>query len=211
MDGGTACRPSGHSVTGAGSPWACGRISVRFDPDAESRRSRREACGTATRSARTTVSHCVVRCCRRGWRANRCWRRGGAGMRILVLNPNTSESMTAEIAAAARAAARRGHRDRLPGNHVSVPSAIDSAAESYLSAVGVMDVVATTARRRRIRLRRSGAGRFRRARQGRAGRDAAGACARHRRMRRARRTSHRAAVLRGDHACPLDRARSRTG
>ena len=36
-------------------------------------------------------------------------------MRILVLNPNTSEAMTAEI---------------------------DAAAGSYLSAVGVMDVVA---------------------------------------------------------------------
>jgi len=48
-------------------------------------------------------------------------------MRILILNPNTSESMTAEIAVAARAAAAPG---------------TDSAAASYLSAVGVMDVVA---------------------------------------------------------------------
>jgi allantoin racemase len=50
-------------------------------------------------------------------------------MRILILNPNTSESMTAEIAAAAKP--RFG------------AAAIDSAAESYRSAVGVMDVVAT--------------------------------------------------------------------
>jgi allantoin racemase len=63
-------------------------------------------------------------------------------MRILVLNPNTSESMTAEIAEAARSAAG-------PGTQVVClaprfgSSAIDSAAESYLSAVGVMDVVAT--------------------------------------------------------------------
>ncbi|WP_328356840.1 aspartate/glutamate racemase family protein [Mycobacterium sp. NBC_00419] len=62
-------------------------------------------------------------------------------MKILVLNPNTSASMTAEIAAAARAAAA-------PGTEIDTaqPSfgsaAIDSAAESYLSAVGVMDVVA---------------------------------------------------------------------
>lgn len=63
-------------------------------------------------------------------------------MRILVLNPNTSPSMTAEILTAARAAAT-------PGTEiVALPapfgaSAIDSAAESYLSAVAVMDVVAT--------------------------------------------------------------------
>ncbi|TGD88152.1 Asp/Glu/hydantoin racemase [Mycolicibacterium sp. CH28] len=63
-------------------------------------------------------------------------------MRILVLNPNTSETMTAEIAAAARAAAA-------PGTEIVTAQpgfgtvAIDSAAESYLSAVGVMDVVAT--------------------------------------------------------------------
>lgn len=63
-------------------------------------------------------------------------------MKILVLNPNTSASMTAEIGAAARAAAAPGTEI-----HTDQPSfgaaAIDSAAESYLSAVGVMDVVAT--------------------------------------------------------------------
>ncbi len=62
-------------------------------------------------------------------------------MRILVLNPNTSVGMTAEIAAAARAAA---HEETeivcMAPNFGSV--AIDSAAESYLSAVGVMDLVA---------------------------------------------------------------------
>jgi allantoin racemase len=63
-------------------------------------------------------------------------------MRILMLNPNTSESMTAEIAAAARAAAA-------PCTEIVAAKprfgavAIDSASESYLSAVGVMDVVAT--------------------------------------------------------------------
>lgn len=61
-------------------------------------------------------------------------------MRILVLNPNTSAAMTAEIAAAAQAAAQ-------PGTEIACRSplfgaeAIDSAAESYLSAVGVMDLV----------------------------------------------------------------------
>lgn len=61
-------------------------------------------------------------------------------MRILVLNPNTSAAMTAEITAAAQAAAQ-------PGTEIVCRSplfgaeAIDSAAESYLSAVGVMDVV----------------------------------------------------------------------
>ncbi len=63
-------------------------------------------------------------------------------MKIMVLNPNTSATMTAEIDAAARAAASPGTEI-----HTAQPSfgsaAIDSAAESYLSAVGVMDVVAT--------------------------------------------------------------------
>ncbi|MDF3338836.1 aspartate/glutamate racemase family protein [Mycolicibacterium septicum] len=62
-------------------------------------------------------------------------------MRILVLNPNTSGSMTAEIAAAATEAA---HRDTeivcLAPRFGS--AAIDSAAESYLAAVGMMDQVA---------------------------------------------------------------------
>lgn len=62
-------------------------------------------------------------------------------MRILVLNPNTSESMTAEIATAARVAANPGTEiDCLATRFGS--AAIDSASESYLSAVGVMDVVA---------------------------------------------------------------------
>jgi allantoin racemase len=62
-------------------------------------------------------------------------------VKILVLNPNTSATMSAEIDAAARAAAGAGTEIQ-----TSEPSfgsvAIDSAAESYLSAVGVMDVVA---------------------------------------------------------------------
>jgi allantoin racemase len=63
-------------------------------------------------------------------------------MKILLLNPNTSVSMSEDIAAAARAAAADGTeidcKQPLFGS-----TAIDSAAESYLSAVGVMDVVAT--------------------------------------------------------------------
>jgi allantoin racemase len=61
-------------------------------------------------------------------------------MKILVVNPNTSASMTAEIAAAARAAAG-------PDTHIDCiapyfgVTAIDSVAESYLSAVAVMDVL----------------------------------------------------------------------
>jgi allantoin racemase len=63
-------------------------------------------------------------------------------VKILVLNPNTSESMTADIAAAARAAAAAGTDiDARCPRFGSV--AIDSAAESYLAAVGVMDLVAT--------------------------------------------------------------------
>jgi allantoin racemase len=63
-------------------------------------------------------------------------------MKILVLNPNTSATMTAEIDAAARAAAAAG--TEINTTQPSFGSAaIDSAAESYLSAVGVMDVVAT--------------------------------------------------------------------
>lgn len=63
-------------------------------------------------------------------------------MKILVLNPNTSTSMTAEIAAAARAAAAPG-TEIVTAEPAFGAVAIDSAAESYLSAVGVMDVVAT--------------------------------------------------------------------
>jgi len=62
-------------------------------------------------------------------------------MRILVLNPNTSESMTAEIAAAAKAAAGVDTEIVCMAPRFGTV-AIDSAAESYLSAVGVMDVVA---------------------------------------------------------------------
>lgn len=62
-------------------------------------------------------------------------------MKILVLNPNTSASMTAEIGAAARAAAAPG-TDIVTAQPFFGAVAIDSAAESYLSAVGVMDVVA---------------------------------------------------------------------
>ncbi|KAA0075721.1 Asp/Glu/hydantoin racemase [Mycolicibacterium sp. P9-64] len=63
-------------------------------------------------------------------------------MKILILNPNTSESMTAEIAAAARAAAAP-NTEIVSARPRFGATAIDSAAESYLSAVGVMDVVAT--------------------------------------------------------------------
>jgi allantoin racemase len=63
-------------------------------------------------------------------------------MRILVLNPNTSESMTGEICEAARAAAGEATDITCIAPSFGA-SAIDSAAESYLSAVGVMDVVAT--------------------------------------------------------------------
>lgn len=60
-------------------------------------------------------------------------------MRILVLNVNTSQTMTEEIAAAARAAAA-------PGTEIVAlaplfgAAAVDSAAESYLAAVGALDV-----------------------------------------------------------------------
>jgi allantoin racemase len=63
-------------------------------------------------------------------------------VRILVLNPNTSDSMTDEIGAAARAAAATGTEIICSAPRFGV-AAIDSAAESYLSAVGVMDLVAT--------------------------------------------------------------------
>jgi allantoin racemase len=62
-------------------------------------------------------------------------------MKILVINPNTSASMTAEIAAAALAAAGAGTEIECIAPRFGV-TAIDSAAESYLSAVGVMDSVA---------------------------------------------------------------------
>ncbi|MBE1548250.1 allantoin racemase [Mycobacterium sp. OAS707] len=63
-------------------------------------------------------------------------------MKILVLNPNTSATMTAEIAAAAASAAGAG-TEIVALNPRFGAAAIDSAAESYLSAVGVMDLVAT--------------------------------------------------------------------
>ncbi|MDT7791654.1 MAG: allantoin racemase, partial [Mycobacterium sp.] len=54
-------------------------------------------------------------------------------MRLLVLNPNTSESMTAENAAAARAVAADG-TEIIACSPRFGATAIDSAAESYLSA-----------------------------------------------------------------------------
>jgi allantoin racemase len=63
-------------------------------------------------------------------------------VKILILNPNTSESMTAEIATAARAAAA-SDTEIVAARPSFGAIAIDSAAESYLSAVGVMDAVAT--------------------------------------------------------------------
>ena len=63
-------------------------------------------------------------------------------MKILVLNPNTSRAMTAEIAAAARTAAA-ADTEIVTAKPSFGTEAIDSAAESYLSAVGVMDVVAS--------------------------------------------------------------------
>lgn len=63
-------------------------------------------------------------------------------MRILVINPNTSATMTGEILAAARSAAAEG-TEIVAARPRFGSEAIDSAAESYLSAVGVMDVVAT--------------------------------------------------------------------
>lgn len=62
-------------------------------------------------------------------------------MRILVLNPNTSGSMTAEIATAATAAAQDG-TEIVCLAPLFGSAAIDSAAESYLAAVGMMDLVA---------------------------------------------------------------------
>lgn len=61
-------------------------------------------------------------------------------MKILVLNVNTSASMTSEIAAAARAAAGPGTEIECIAPHFGA-TAVDSVAESYLSAVGVMDAV----------------------------------------------------------------------
>ncbi len=58
-----------------------------------------------------------------------------------MLNPNTSASMTAEILSAARAAAAAQTEIDCMAPKFGA-SAIDSAAESYLSAVGVMDTVA---------------------------------------------------------------------
>jgi Asp/Glu/hydantoin racemase len=61
-------------------------------------------------------------------------------MKVIVVNVNTSESMTGVIAAGAR-------RYASPGTQIEVlrpyfgPQAVDCAFESYLSAVGVMDRV----------------------------------------------------------------------
>jgi allantoin racemase len=63
-------------------------------------------------------------------------------VRILVLNPNISPTMTAEIADAARAAASANTEIVCLAPNFGT-AAVDSAAESYLSAVGVMDVVST--------------------------------------------------------------------
>ena len=83
----------------------------------------------------------------------------GRLMRILVVNVNTSESMTEVIAEAAR-------RYASPGTEIVAlqpyfgAAAVDCIFESYLSAVAVMDRVLAYDRP----LRRRGAGRVRRAR-----------------------------------------------
>jgi allantoin racemase len=59
-------------------------------------------------------------------------------MRILVVNPNTSSSMTGAIARSARRAASPG-TEILAVQPSFGPEAIDCASESYLSAVAVMD------------------------------------------------------------------------
>ncbi|MDP9841297.1 aspartate/glutamate racemase family protein [Streptosporangium lutulentum] len=63
-------------------------------------------------------------------------------MRILVVNPNTSRSMTATIAETARRAASPG-TEILAVQPGYGAEAIDCAMESYLSAVAVMDRVLT--------------------------------------------------------------------
>lgn len=62
-------------------------------------------------------------------------------MRILVLNPNTSVSMTTEIAKAAVAAGRCDAEIVCRAPYFG-SVAVDSGAESYLAAVGMMDLVA---------------------------------------------------------------------
>jgi allantoin racemase len=59
-------------------------------------------------------------------------------VKILVVNPNTSRSMTDTIDAAARGAASVGTQI-LTVQPFSGPEAIDCAMEGYLSAVAVMD------------------------------------------------------------------------
>src|ERR1700730_16394904 len=59
-------------------------------------------------------------------------------MKILVVNPNTSRSMTETIARTARRAATPG-TEILAVQPFFGPEAIDSNMESYLSAVAVMD------------------------------------------------------------------------
>ena len=59
-----------------------------------------------------------------------------------MLNPNTSASMTTEIAAAAKAVAHGGTEITCLSPRFGTV-AIDSAAESYLAAVGMMDLVTT--------------------------------------------------------------------
>src|SRR4051812_66860 len=62
-------------------------------------------------------------------------------VRILVVNPNTSESMTRAIAEAARAAASPG-TEILPLTAPFGVAGIDCNVESLISAVAVMDAVA---------------------------------------------------------------------
>ena len=62
-------------------------------------------------------------------------------MKILILNVNTSPTMTEEIAAAARAAAAVG-TEIVARTPMFGSEAVDSVGESYLSAVGVLDVTA---------------------------------------------------------------------
>ena len=64
-------------------------------------------------------------------------------MRILVVNVNTTESMTEAIGAQAAGRRLTGHRDRRPHPPFGAES-VEGNFESYLAAVAVMDAVRPT-------------------------------------------------------------------
>ncbi len=127
-------------------------------------------------------------------------------MRILVVNVNTTPSITDTIGAQAAAAASPG-TEIVPLTPPFGAESVEGNYESYLAAVAVMEAVRSSRA-----VRRGDPGRLRRARPRRAARTARRPGRRHHRSRREHRSVPRPPLLRGHHPRPYgpaDRGRLR--